>query len=127
MNAVWSKAGRVLAVIAVYAAVLGVCAMIALAFGRNPLMTAPWLELDAVSLGMTSAALGVAVAALTIAATRAMMKRTAWAQALHADLRPVVRDADDATLLAIAVASGVGEEVLFRGLLVPAIGVVASS
>jgi membrane protease YdiL (CAAX protease family) len=38
-----------------------------------------------------------------------------------------VRDAGDATLLVLAVASALGEELLFRGLLVPAVGVVASS
>jgi membrane protease YdiL (CAAX protease family) len=123
VNAVFSRTR----VLAVYAAVLGVCAAVAVTFGRNPLVTTPWLDLDAASRAMLSAALGVVVGVVMIGATRAMMNRAAWARALHADLRPVVRDADDATLFAVAVASGVGEEVLFRGLLVPAIGIVLSS
>ena len=123
VNAVLSRTR----VLAVYAAVLAVCAAVAVAFGRNPLVTTAWLDLDTASLAMLSAALGVVVGVLMIGVTRAMMNRAAWARALHADLRPVVRDADDTTLFAVAVASGVGEEVLFRGLLVPAIGVVLSS
>jgi membrane protease YdiL (CAAX protease family) len=56
-----------------------------------------------------------------------MLRRAAWAQALHADLRPTVRDASNVTLWALAIASGTAEELLFRGFLVPLVGVVFSS
>jgi membrane protease YdiL (CAAX protease family) len=123
VNAVLSRTR----VLGVYAVALAVCAAIALFLGRNPLAMTPWLDADAAARILLSGALGALVGGLTIAATRLMMRRAAWARALHADLRPVVRRADDATLLTIAVASGVGEEVLFRGLLVPALGIVGSS
>jgi uncharacterized protein len=75
-----------------------------------------------VSLG-----LGVLVGATTIAATPAMVRRWSWARALHLALRPAVHRAGDGALLAVALASAVGEELLFRGLFVPLVGVVVSS
>jgi membrane protease YdiL (CAAX protease family) len=123
MNAVLSRTR----VLAVYAVALAISAGIALALGRNPLAMPAWIDADTAPRVLASAGLGALVGGLTIAATRFMMRRAAWARALHADLRPVVRRADDATLLTIAVASGVAEEVLFRGLLVPVIGIVGSS
>lgn len=46
---------------------------------------------------------------------------------LHADLRPAALDVHDATLLVLGVASGVTEELFFRGLLAPALGLLFSS
>jgi membrane protease YdiL (CAAX protease family) len=46
---------------------------------------------------------------------------------LHADLRPAVRDAGDGTILVLGLASGIAEELFFRGLLAPALGLVVSS
>ena len=60
-------------------------------------------------------------------ATRAFVKRWGWARMLHADLRPAVQGAGDATILVLGLASGVAEELFFRGLLAPALGLVVSS
>ena len=49
------------------------------------------------------------------------------ARSLHSSLRPTIRDADGTTLLILGIASAVGEELFFRGLLVPALGLVVSS
>jgi uncharacterized protein len=111
---------------------LGALAVIvATALGRDPLAVAPWLPLGSLLDGwaahFVSVALGLMVAAGTIAATRAIVPRVAWAKALHDDLRPVVHGADDASLLLTAVASGLGEELFFRGLLVPLVGMWISS
>ncbi len=96
--------------------------------GWSPFVAADsWLGTSGVAAAFVSAGLGAVVAAVTIAATRAMVRRTGWARALHADLRPAVRDSSDSALVVVALASGIGEEILFRGLLVPAIGVIASS
>ena len=113
--------------LAAYAGVLAVCAGVAMWFGKNPLVTPAWIGATGAASATLSLGLGAMLAVLTLASTRVMMRRAAWARALHADLRPVVRNADDATLVALAVASGVGEEILFRGLLVPAVGVIVSS
>jgi membrane protease YdiL (CAAX protease family) len=46
---------------------------------------------------------------------------------LHADLRPAVRDTSDATLLVLGLSSGIAEELFFRGVLAPALGLLVSS
>jgi membrane protease YdiL (CAAX protease family) len=76
---------------------------------------------------MISLGLGLPLGAATIAMTRIFVRRTAWAQALHEALRPAVQGTGDQAILAVAAASATGEELLFRGLLVPWLGVVASS
>jgi len=76
---------------------------------------------------LTSLASGLVLAAATIGATRTFVRKWEWARALHADLRPTIRHASNATLLVLGIASALGEELFFRGLLVPAIGVALSS
>jgi membrane protease YdiL (CAAX protease family) len=70
---------------------------------------------------------GIMLALGTVRATRVLVVRQGWAKLLHADLRPVVRDAGDGTILILAVMSGVAEELFFRGLLTPLIGLALSS
>lgn len=76
---------------------------------------------------LASVAGGLALALAVIAATRFLVRTQSWAAALHADLRPVARALGPSAILPVALASSVGEEMLFRGALVPWIGVVASS
>lgn len=70
---------------------------------------------------------GLALAILVIAATRYLVRNREWATALHEDLRPMARALGDGAILPVALASSIGEEVLFRGALVPWLGVIASS
>jgi uncharacterized protein len=70
---------------------------------------------------------GLALAVAIIAATRYFVKNTAWAASLHEDLRPMARALGEGAVLPIALASSVGEEVLFRGALTPWLGIIASS
>jgi membrane protease YdiL (CAAX protease family) len=85
---------------------------------------APWLVLTpAVSLA-TSILLGLLLSVLLVASTRLAVRRWDWAQRLHADLRPFARNLNASSVVLIAVLSGVGEELFFRGFLVPVIGVV---
>jgi membrane protease YdiL (CAAX protease family) len=87
----------------------------------------PWLvEPPAVALA-SSALLGLAVATAIIAFTRVTVKRFGWAQRLHAELRPVAREMTPAQILVLAGLSSLGEELLFRGLLVPTVGVVLAA
>jgi membrane protease YdiL (CAAX protease family) len=97
------------------------------ALGVNPLETSAWLGTSGVAAATMSAGFGAMIAVATIAATRVLLRRTAWARALHDDLRPVVRDESDGTLVFMALASGIGEELLFRGLVVPLGGVIVSA
>ena len=76
---------------------------------------------------LASLAGGLALAITIIAATRYLVRTTAWAAALHEDLRPMARALGTGAIVPIALASSIGEEVLFRGALVPWLGVIASS
>ena len=72
-------------------------------------------------------ALGAVLALATISATRLFVKRWNWARALHANLRPAVRGASNPTILVLGLASAIGEELFFRGLLATTFGLIASS
>ena len=94
---------------------------------------APWVYPDpwfpqppAVALA-SSAVLGVVAAVAVIALTRVAVRRFTWAQRLHGELRPAARDLGVGQILLVAGLSSLGEELLFRGLLVPVLGVVLSA
>jgi len=116
-----------LVVAAAYAAAGGLAGLISLLLGRNPVACDGWLGARGLSSVLLSVGLGLPLGSATIAITRVVVQRSRWAHALHAALRPTVSGTGDAALFAVAAASSAGEELLFRGLLVPIIGVVASS
>jgi len=112
--------------------VYGVLSLITLgiAFARDasPIETEAWFSmLPLWSRHLLSVAGGVVLAGGTIRATRLFVGRWGWAKSLHSDLRPVVRDAGDGTILVLGFASGIAEELFFRGLLTPLLGLVLSS
>lgn len=76
---------------------------------------------------MARAALGVLAAVAIIASTRVSVRYFAWARLLHSELRPVARDLGPGQILLVAGLSSLGEELLFRGLLTPTVGVVLSA
>lgn len=63
---------------------------------------------------------------MTVRTTR-VLGRARWARTLHADLRPVAHGLDNGAILLMAIASGLGEELFFRGWLTPYVGVLASA
>jgi uncharacterized protein len=87
----------------------------------------PWLVLPPEVALVASAALGVAVATAVVAFTRMTVPRFGWAQRLHSELRPVARELTLGQILVIAGLSSLGEELLFRGLLVPMVSVVPAA
>jgi membrane protease YdiL (CAAX protease family) len=118
----------------VYGALSLVAIGAAVARARSPISVPPaesWLPLpDAFGrmVGHGSSLLGGAgLAILTIKATRHFVRRWGWARALHSDLRPAIRNAGDGTILILGIASALGEELFFRGLLTTTFGVIASS
>jgi membrane protease YdiL (CAAX protease family) len=117
----------VVIVLAAYTAVGAAAAGMAVALGHDPLACRGWLGMQGPAAVLSSLGAGVCIGALTIAATRAMVRRAAWARALHSALRPTVHGAGDGMLVAVAGAGALGEELLFRGLLVPVLGVVLSA
>jgi uncharacterized protein len=113
--------------LAVYGVLATVTVGIEIARGANPLEADSWLDLPLWSRHLVSVTAGALLAVLTVRATRAFVARWGWARMLHADLRPTVRHAGDGALLVLGIASGVAEELFFRGLLAPAIGLFLSS
>ena len=87
----------------------------------------PWLSLAPPVAAAVSAALGLAVAGVVVGSTRLLVGRFSWARRLHAELRPVARELTGARILVLAGFSSLGEELLFRGLLAPWLGVLGSS
>lgn len=88
---------------------------------------APWLTLGDATAPLLSAVIGVAFALVLCLGTRLAVSRYAWAQHLHRELRPVARDLTLVEILVLAGLSSLGEELLFRGLLVPWFGVLPAA
>jgi len=87
----------------------------------------PWLALAPVVAASTSVALGVALAFALTLATRASALRFVWASKLCTELRPFARSLTPGQVLLVAGFSSLGEELLFRGFLLPLVGIIASS
>lgn len=71
--------------------------------------------------------LGAGTGALMVAGSRLLVTRFVWAAKLAAELRAVVGELGRGEALAVAVLSGFGEEVLFRGVLQPFLGLWLSA
>ncbi|HVJ90992.1 MAG TPA: CPBP family intramembrane glutamic endopeptidase [Labilithrix sp.] len=111
----------------VYGALAALTLGVAIARDESPIETDAWLELPGGARHGLSVLVGAVLALLTVWATRLFVAHWGWAKLLHADLRPAVRGASDATLLLLGSASGIAEELFFRGLLTPALGLVLAS
>jgi membrane protease YdiL (CAAX protease family) len=87
----------------------------------------PWMSFQPlVALGV-SAGLGLVLSALVIGATRLTVSRYPWAQRLHLELRPLAHGLTLWQVVLIAGFSSLGEELLFRGLMQPWLGVLPTS
>ena len=87
----------------------------------------PWLPMATGAAVATSSALGLGLALVVVVMTRVAVARFGWARRLHGDLRPVALDLSIGQILLLAGLSSLGEELLFRGLLTPLLGVVVSA
>lgn len=107
-------------VIGLYAAMALVGLVIAAGRGNPDVFRigspAGWLLLTAPAMG---AALGLAVVGLTRVATQHFQ----WARDLHASFHDLLGPLTGREIFILALASSVGEEVLFRGALLPWLGV----
>lgn len=106
--------GRLAWLALAYGTLGAIGALVATAVGNDAWTTTGWLHLDGPAAFGASVVLGLVVAAATVAATRAMVARAAWARKLREDLRPVIAGADDTMIVLTAIASGVGEELFFE-------------
>ncbi len=70
---------------------------------------------------------GLAAGLLLVFASRMALYRFDWARALHREMRHMLFPLSDTEIVVLAAASSVGEEMFFRGALLPAVGLLASS
>ena len=70
---------------------------------------------------------GILIGLGYVFASRLAVHRFEWARALHRDMRAMLGPLPDAEVVVLAVASALGEEIFFRGALLPAIGLWGSS
>src|SRR5687767_13912283 len=83
---------------------------------------APWLRLDGRASHTYSCMLGLALGAVVVVSTRVAVTRFEWARRLHRELSPIARSINTTGIVVLAILSALGEELLFRGLLQPWIG-----
>src|SRR5258706_5098826 len=108
-------------------ALLGLIGISACLFlGHSPFTRDAWLDTAGLESIFVSILLGGCIAGITILSSRLVVKRFAWARALHGALRPAFADQRDGALVLMAVASGVGEGLFFPGLLSPVIRLLPS-
>jgi len=70
---------------------------------------------------------GLAVGLLIVFASRMALYRFEWARSLHRELRHLLFPLTEVEIVVLAVASSLGEEMFFRGAMLPAIGLFGSS
>ncbi len=109
-------------------AVLGVAAALLNALWRHQSVwttPSPWLELGpGPAREVFSLLLGLAVGGLVVIVTRVMVVRVGFVRRLHQDLRPLAQTMPKMTILLLALLSAFGEELIFRSLLLPWVGLV---
>jgi membrane protease YdiL (CAAX protease family) len=97
----------------------------------RPVAPPAWMPTAVIDTGLAShllsSALGVLLAVTTIASTELLVRRARWAQALRAEFRAALEGASSGDLVALAIASGSAEELLFRGAIQPALGLWLTS
>ncbi|WP_437525832.1 CPBP family intramembrane glutamic endopeptidase [Sorangium sp. So ce726] len=128
----WARTGRTDATVRAASgylvlAALAISLCLVLRDGLPWIHPSPWLALPPLAALLMSATLGLTLAAGVVVMTRVAVARFSWARRLHAELRPVARDFSLGQILLLAGLSSLGEELLFRGLLTPLLGVPLSA
>jgi len=75
----------------------------------------------------TGITLGAAFGLAVVFASRLAFFRFEWARALHRDFRALLFPLGAPEIVVLAAASSIGEEMFFRGALIPVLGLVGSS
>jgi membrane protease YdiL (CAAX protease family) len=112
----------------IYAVLGAAAAAVAVAWRGDPLtLDNPWLGLGPIAAHAYSALLGVTLGLGVAMLTRPLVARFGWARRLHDELRPVARQMSPAGIWIVAALSSLGEELLFRAVLLPALGLLVQS
>jgi membrane protease YdiL (CAAX protease family) len=81
----------------------------------------------ALSVTFAGTLAGLAAGLVLVFASRMALYRFEWARALHRELRHMLFPLAAPEIVVLAAASSVGEEMFFRGALLPSIGILGSS
>lgn len=76
---------------------------------------------------LVSLALGTGIGLVLVAASRGLDVLFEWSRALSRSLKEIIGRATHSDVVVLALASSIGEEVLFRGVLLPTTGLWVSS
>ena len=76
---------------------------------------------------LLSLALGVGLGVAVVLLTPVFVQRAAWARALQAELGPIAKAFSERDITLVALMSGVGEELFFRGAMQPVLGLLLTS
>ena len=76
---------------------------------------------------MASPLIGIILGLAVVALSRVSVRKWRWARRLHTDFRDILGQLSTPEILILAVASAVGEELLFRGALLPWLGLWAQA
>ena len=87
----------------------------------------PWLTHAYDTRLLLSVAAAIVLAAVVIGTTRALVVRAKWAADLHTEFRRVLGPRSHAEIVALALSSGLAEEIFFRGALQPSAGLFVSA
>jgi uncharacterized protein len=87
----------------------------------------PWVVLDGRVSVALSLALGAALVAVVVGSSRLFVRKFEWAKKLSTELRPFSRSLAPYQMAFLALLSSATEELFFRALLAPTLGVVLSS
>ncbi len=111
---------------AAYACMGVIAAVIAVIWREGSPLTFPdpWLKLESGRSHAYSIVLGITFGVLVVVLTRPLVTRFAWARALHRELRPLAREISMPGIATVAVLSAIGEELFFRSLLQPFLGLI---
>lgn len=82
----------------------------------------PRLVLDSSSAHLWSLCIGLVFGGFLVLGSRLSVQRYGWARRLHVELRPFARELSPLAIVVLALLSSLGEELLFRGLLQPWLG-----
>lgn len=113
--------------VALYSALLAVALLWRTGLYGEPLLFASEAAARAGLRPLRDAALGVAFALAAAGTSEVAERWTAWGRRLAAELARLVGPLTRGECLALALASGIGEEAFFRGALQPRVGLVAAS
>jgi len=94
--------------------------------GRSVFYASPAAAAEGIA-PLWDTAVGLAVAAATIGLSRQVTERTRWGDAMGRALAELLGNRSMRDCIVLAVASGVAEEVFFRGVLQPALGWLLAS